>query len=96
MCDNCGEVLKGHKGTVFIQKDCVAIRGMITFFTENDYTHITNYAQEELSFCNTDCFKEFCNRRIQEKEARRQENLREEARQRIIMNGRGDNPNYHA
>lgn len=85
MCDCCGEVLKGKKGMVDINKSNIAIRGMITHFDgQGDYVHITYRADDDMSFCNTECFKNFCNRRIEEYENRRMEQLKQEASDDIV------------
>lgn len=86
MCDCCGEILKGTKGLTQVNKSNIAIRGMITYFDgSGDYLHITYHADSDLNFCNTECFKNFCNRRIEEKENKRKEALMREASDRIVF-----------
>lgn len=87
VCDACGKVLKGIHGMVQVNKENFAIRGMITRFSgDGDYIHITDYAEQETSFCDVECFKQYCNRKIDAYEARRLENLKREASDNIVYN----------
>ena len=89
ICDGCGDVLKGTKGTVGINKDNFAILGMITYFDgDGDYIHITKRADESMNFCNTECFKSFCNRRMDEYRKRRTDDLKKEVEDDIVFNRR--------
>lgn len=85
VCDACGNVLKGTHGMVEVRKNNIGIRGMVTVFTEDgDYVHITSHAEQDMSFCDVNCFKSLCNRRIEEYEKRRIEALKQEAADDIV------------
>jgi hypothetical protein len=84
VCDGCGDVVKGTKGMVGISKNNFAIRGMITYFDDDGaFVHITKRADEDMNFCDTKCFKDFCNRRLDEYNKRRESYLRREASAKI-------------
>ena len=86
-CDGCGEVVKGRKGVVAVNKSNFAIRGMITYFGDDgEFIHITRHQDEDNCFCDTNCFKEFCNRRLEEVQKRRREALMREVSDDIVHN----------
>lgn len=85
MCDGCGKILRGIRGTVPIKEANLAIRGQITMFDEDGtFTHITHHAQEDMCFCDSQCFKDFCNQRIEVAEKKRKHALMREASDNIV------------
>lgn len=88
VCDGCGAVIRGTKGSVAIKKANIALNGMVTYFTEDgEYIHITRKANDDLCVCDHNCFKVLVNRRIDEYEHRRKERLMREASENLINNG---------
>ena len=63
ICDCCGRVLYGKKGTTFVKEDYIQIKGQITKHSVDKTTqwishmHLTPTDSEDLSFCNMECLE---------------------------------------
>jgi len=61
LCDMCGEILSGKKGTASIEKEYISIRGTLTIQDVDEvtkrkiFTYTSRSEQDTMTFCNYKC-----------------------------------------
>jgi hypothetical protein len=86
ICDHCGTILHGHKGTDMQQKQHINIKGKITgqnIPNKNGigvhFLYVTNNDAEDLHFCNGQCLDDYITTKDSLFAGKREAQLRREA-----------------
>lgn len=80
-CDNCGDILRGRKGTTFVERDHLAFKGAFTIQTTDevgqpDHFYVTQNPEEMHHFCDFMCLQAFADfRRHRYEEIKRKQRV---------------------
>ena len=80
----CGTLLRGRKGTAFVSKDHIGIRGAVSVQLGEadgveDHYFVTRNTHDEHHFCDWDCVRDFADNRRMIHDRRRERLLRDQA-----------------
>jgi hypothetical protein len=93
LCDGCGEILTGVKGTVYHRKPALLISGQIAIYEVDPHTkwrdhwYATPHANCELAFCDYTCLQAYIEHRVKVGKQKKMERLQQEAGEERLRKG---------